>query len=50
MDKNDYIGIFGFLSFAIGTYLVSSAVMFLLCGLLCMGIAVVGARKGVNKK
>jgi len=50
MDKNDYIGIIGFLSFSIGTYLVSPALMFLLCGLLCMGIAVVGARKGVNKK
>lgn len=50
MDKNDCIGIIGFLSFSIGTYLVNPAVMFLLCGLLCMGVAVMGARKGVNKK
>jgi hypothetical protein len=50
MDKTDIIGIFGFANFAIGTFLINPAIMFLSCGVLCMGLAFVSARKGVNDK
>jgi hypothetical protein len=50
LDKSDVIGTIGLFSFGIGTYLISPALMFISCGVLCMGLAIVSARKGVNDK
>lgn len=50
MDKNDGLGILGFCFFAIGTYTIHPAIMFITCGLICMGLAIFGARKGVNRE
>jgi hypothetical protein len=50
MDKHDFIGGIGVTLYGIGAWMISPAFFFVSTGLILLSAAVMGARKGGEKK